>query len=120
VPLRIRSLVTSQVRALGDTVRRILALAAAAETAEISLDRLLAAAAALESPIGPAALFDALDQALSLRILEEREHGYAFRHPLIRSVLWQELSKHRREELQAALGRPEGERSRRLRVTASG
>jgi DNA-binding SARP family transcriptional activator len=120
VPPRIRSLVTSKLRGLGDTVRRILALAAAAETAEISLDGLLAAAEALESPIGPAALFDALDQALSLRILEEREHGYAFRHPLIRSVLWQELSKHRRGELQAALGRPEPERSRRLRVTASG
>jgi DNA-binding SARP family transcriptional activator len=119
VPARVRLLVASQLRALDDIVRRVLTLAAAAETAEISLDRLLAAAAGLEPPIGPAALFDALDQALSLRILEEREGGCAFRHPLVRAVLFQELSKHRREELQAAWCGNRGERSRRLRVTAS-
>jgi hypothetical protein len=94
-------------------------LAAAADTADISLDRLLAAAAGLEPPISAAAVFDALDQALSLRILDEREGGCGFRHPLVRAVLIQELSQHRRKELQAAWSRDRGERSRRLRVTAS-
>jgi DNA-binding SARP family transcriptional activator len=115
----IRSVVISQLRPLDDTVRRILDLVAIAETAAISLDRLLAAAAALELPLGPATVFDALDQALALRVLEERDDGYAFRHPLVRSALYQALSKHRREELKAALRRPDGPRARRLRATAS-
>jgi hypothetical protein len=63
-------------------------------------------------------VFDALDRALSARILEERKDRYAFRHPLVRSVLYQELSRHRREELQAAWCRREGDRTRRLRLTA--
>jgi DNA-binding SARP family transcriptional activator len=119
VPARIRLRVATQLRALDGSVRRVLTLAAAAETAEISLDRLLAAAARLEPPIGAAAVFDALDQAFSSRILEEREDGCGFRHPLVRAVLFQELSQHRRKELQAAWSRDGGQRSRRLRVTAS-
>jgi predicted ATPase len=119
VPARIRLLVATQLRALDGSVRRVLTLAAAAETAEISLDRLLAAAARLEPPIGAAAVFDALDQAFSSRILDEREDGCGFRHPLVRAVLFQELSQHRRKELQAAWSRDGGQRSRRLHVTAS-
>jgi DNA-binding SARP family transcriptional activator len=118
-PPRIRSLVISQLRAIDDTVQRMLALAAAAETPEISLNRLVTAAGALESPIHPAALFDALDTALSLRILEEGEHGYTFRHPLVRLTLYGELSKHRRQELRSALERPDRQQRRQLRVTAA-
>jgi predicted ATPase len=46
-----------------------------------------------------------LDRALAIRILEERDDSYAFRHPLIRSALYEDLSKHRRDELHAALDR---------------
>ncbi|MBV8999676.1 MAG: AAA family ATPase [Solirubrobacterales bacterium] len=119
VPPRVRFLVGTQLRALNDVARRILALAAAAGEAEIPLEDLLGASATLESPILPAAVFDALDQALSTRILDERPGGYAFRHPLVRSVLCQELPRHRREELQAAWRRREGDSTRRLRLTAS-
>jgi hypothetical protein len=119
VPARIRLLVAHQLRALDGSVRRVLTLAAAAETAEISLEGLLAAAEGLKPPISAAAVFDALDHAVSLRILDEREGGCGFRHPLVRTVLFQELSQHRCRELQAAWSGDRGERSRRLRVTAS-
>jgi hypothetical protein len=36
-------------------------------------------------------------------LLEERAQGYVFRHPLIRSALYEGLSRHRREQLEAAL-----------------
>jgi predicted ATPase len=72
---------------------------------EISLGELRAGTAALRPPVSDVALFDALDHALESRILEERGGSYAFRHPLVRSALYEDLSKHRRDELHAALGR---------------
>lgn len=119
VPPRVRFVVAAHLRGLDAAARRVLAVAAAAGTAEVPLEGLLGAAAGLESPITPAAVFEALDRALSFQILEERGRGYAFRHPLIRSVLYRELSRHRREELQAAWTRREGDRTRQLRLTAS-
>jgi predicted ATPase len=84
-------------------MRRVLRLAAAASATEISLSELRTGAATLEPPISDAALFDALDEALQKRILEERNSGYAFRHPLFRSALYQDLPRHRRDQLRAAL-----------------
>jgi predicted ATPase len=89
---------------LKEPVRRVLALVAAAGS-EISLGDLRAAAEALQSPLSDGVLFDALDTALETRILEERGDGYAFRHPMVRAALEQELSRHRRDELLDALGR---------------
>ena len=103
---------------LGPTTARILALAAVARGGEIDLDELRAGAAALEPQVSDAALFDALDEALQARVLDERASGYVFRHPLIRSALCDGLSRHRRAELEAALGRSARGGARRLRVAA--
>jgi DNA-binding SARP family transcriptional activator len=120
VPPRIRFLVNTQLNGLDDASRRIVALLAAAGAAEISLEELLGAAAALESPILPAAVFDGLDRALSLRILDERRRGYGFRHELVRSVICRELSRHRLDELQAAWRSRAIDHTHRLRLTAAG
>jgi predicted ATPase len=119
VPQRVRALVSAQVRTMDQTLRRVLILAAAGGAAEIPLSRLLAAASALEPPVSPPALFDALDRALEMRVLQEGKSGYTFRHPLVRAALYEELSGHRREELRAAFGSTGGTSPRRLRVTAA-
>jgi hypothetical protein len=89
--------------AMDENLRRVLVLAAIAGAAEISLDALRAGTAALEPPISDAALLDALDQALQLRVMEERSNGFAFRYPLFRSAVYEGLSRHRRDSLLAAL-----------------
>jgi DNA-binding SARP family transcriptional activator len=108
VPARVRALVAQRVAPMEDGVRRVLALAAA-NGMEISLSDLLTGGAALRPPVSDVALFNALDRALAVRILEERNDAYAFRHPLVRSALYEDLSKHRRDELHAALGRSRAE-----------
>ncbi|MGH3181409.1 MAG: hypothetical protein ACRDOE_05820, partial [Streptosporangiaceae bacterium] len=60
-------------------------------------------AAALDPPVSDAALFEVLDRALQIGLLEERSMGYAFRHPLIRAALYEGLYRHRRDQLQDAL-----------------
>ena len=107
VPARVRALVALRVAPMEENVRRVLALAAA-NGMEISLSDLRTGGAALQPPVSDAALFNALDRALSIRILEERNDSYAFRHPLVRSALYEDLSKHRRDELHAALDRGRG------------
>jgi predicted ATPase len=109
VPERVRALVAMRVAPMEESVRRVLALAAAAGGMEISLTDLRAGAAALQPPVSDSALFEALDRALEIHILEERHGGYAFLHPLVRSALYQELSTHRRDQLHAALGRSTAE-----------
>jgi DNA-binding SARP family transcriptional activator len=104
VPARVRALVALRVAPMEESVRRVLALAAA-NGMEISLTDLRTGGAALRPPVSDAALFNALDHALEIRILEERNDSYAFRHPLVRSALYEDLSKHRRDELHAALDR---------------
>jgi DNA-binding SARP family transcriptional activator len=105
VPKSVRALVALRMAPLKESARRVLALVSAASEMEISLADLRAGAAALRPPLSDVALFDALDRALELRILEERNGSYAFRHPLVRSALYEDLSKHRRDEIHAALGR---------------
>ena len=57
-------------------------------------------------------LFDALDRALRLRLLEERGEGYAFRYPVVRAALYDCLPRHRQDELRAALAAPGGKSAR--------
>jgi predicted ATPase len=88
---------------MDDPLRRVLGLAAAVGTAEISLSQLRTSAAALEPPMASSDLSDALDRALRMRLLEERGDGYAFRHPVVRSAMYDCLPRHRRDEFHAAL-----------------
>jgi DNA-binding SARP family transcriptional activator len=104
VPARVRALVAQRLAPMEKSVRRVLALAAA-NGMEISLSDLRTGGAALRPPVSDVALLNALDRALANRILEERDDSYAFRHPLVRSALYEDLSKHRRDELHAALDR---------------
>jgi len=104
VPARVRALTTMRLARMDETLRRMLALAAAIHAAEFSLSKLLTGAAALEPPVSDGELFDALDRALQAGLLEERTRGYAFRYPLVRAALYQDLSRHRRDQLAAALG----------------
>jgi len=106
-----------------ETARRVLCLAAAAESAVVSLADLSLAAAALEPPIPTGVLFDALDRLLRLRLLEEHGSGYAFRYPIVRSALWDDLARHRREQLRHALraaSGPQGNREAPARALTAG
>jgi DNA-binding SARP family transcriptional activator len=120
VPARVRALVAKQLARLDQTLRRVVMLAAAAGPAEISLSVLRAGAGALEPPIPTAALLDALDRALQIGILEERRRGYAFRYPLVRSALYEDLRRHRREQFDAALGCSRSDGWRGRPVSAAG
>jgi len=111
-PLRTRILTGMRLALMDEPLRRVLGLAAAAGTDEISLSQLCAGAAALEPPVEVPVLFDALDRALRLRLLEERGEGYAFRHPVVRASLYECLPRHRRDELSAALTAPGGSSAR--------
>ncbi|MBV9281246.1 MAG: hypothetical protein JOZ41_14295, partial [Chloroflexi bacterium] len=46
-------------------------------------------------------LFDALDRAMAQGVLEETTRGYTFSHPLLREVVYRQLSVRRRERLHA-------------------
>ena len=99
---RVLALTATQLTALDNTARRVLHLAATAPNPAISLHDFRAGAAALKPPVSDAAFFDALDIALQLGILEERDDGYAFRYPIVRSALFEGLPLHRRDEFRAA------------------
>ena len=103
---RTRALTDMQLALMDKPLRAVLGLAAAAGGTEISLSQLRAGAAALEPPLAVPVLFDALDRALRMRLLEEREEGYAFRHPVVRVALYDCLPRHRRDEFRAALAAP--------------
>jgi DNA-binding SARP family transcriptional activator len=103
LPARTRALTALQLALMAQPLRRVLGLTAAVGATEITLRHLRAAAAALEPPLAVSVLFDALDRALQMRILEEREGGYAFRHPVVRAAVYDCLPRHRRDELLAAL-----------------
>jgi DNA-binding SARP family transcriptional activator len=117
-PVRVRARVEMRVSQLDECTRRVLALVAAAGERAISLDELRAGAAALAPPVRDGTVFDALDRALELRILEERDGAYSVRHPLVRAALFEHLSRHRRDEFQAALNRTPVAPSARLLVAA--
>jgi DNA-binding SARP family transcriptional activator len=99
-----RVLTAMRLALMDEPLRRILGLAATAGAPQISLSQLRTGAAALEPPVAVPVLFDVLDRALRMRLLEERDDGYAFRHPLVRSALYDCLPRHRRDEFRDALG----------------
>jgi DNA-binding SARP family transcriptional activator len=114
LPARRRILIGMRLALMDEPLRRVLGLAAAVGATEISLSQLRAAAAALKPPVDIPVLFDALDRALRLRLLEERGEGYAFRHPVVRAALYDCLPRHRRDELRAALAAPGGRSARSI------
>jgi DNA-binding SARP family transcriptional activator len=102
---RTRALTSMRLALMDDPLRRVLGLAATADSTEITLNQLRVAAAALEPPMAVPVLFDALDRALQMHLLEEGPEGYAFRHPIVRAALYECLPRHRRDEFQTAHGR---------------
>lgn len=119
VPARVRALAAMRLAAMDETLRQVLVLAAASGAAEISLGTLRTGTAALQPPVSDAALLDALDRALQLRVLEEGSSGFAFRYPLFRSAVYEGLSRHRRDQLHAALA-PVGKKLAQLHVSPAG
>jgi DNA-binding SARP family transcriptional activator len=109
VPNRIQALADARLASLDTTTQRVLSLSSAAAAEEVSLAELCTGAAALDPPVTFGVLLDALDRAVEVRILEERNHGYAFRHPLVRSAVYGRLSHHRRAQYQAALASQDSE-----------
>ncbi len=101
VPAHARARIAMRLGTMDETLRRVLGLAAASET-EVSLNELRAGAAALEPPVLGRPL-DALVPALQMSLLEECRTGYAFRHPLVRSAVYDCLPRHRRDEFHAAI-----------------
>jgi DNA-binding SARP family transcriptional activator len=114
LPARRRILIGMRIALMDEPLRRVLGLAAAVSATEISLNQLRAGAAALKPPVDIPVLFDALDRALRLRLLEERGEGYAFRHPVVRAALYDCLPRHRRDELRAALTAQGGRSARSI------
>jgi DNA-binding SARP family transcriptional activator len=114
LPARGRILIGMRLALMDEPLRRVLGLAAAVGATEISLSQLRAGAAALKPPVDIPVLFDALDRALRLRLLEERGEGYAFRHPVVRAALYDCLPRHRRDELRDALTAPDGRSARSI------
>jgi DNA-binding SARP family transcriptional activator len=106
LPTRALALSALRLSVTDKAVHRVLALAASTGQDGISLGQLRAATAKLEPPLSAPVLFDALDRALRMHLLEERDGGYAFRHPVVRAALYDSLPRHRREEVRAALAAP--------------
>jgi DNA-binding SARP family transcriptional activator len=104
-PARVRTLVGRRLAGMDEILHRMLVLVAASGEAEISLGALRSAMAALDPGVPDAAVLDALDRALQLRVLEEGGDGFTFRHPLFRLAVFEGLSRYRRYQFQAALVR---------------
>lgn len=105
VPQAVRALVEARVERMGADVGAALTLAAVAGGVVSFSELRLAALDAAAGGLSDIALLDALDRALRARILQEHEHGYAFRHPLFQAALYRRLSRQRRSYLHAALAR---------------
>lgn len=99
LPGGVRELVEERVHRLGEGAERALTVAAVAGM-QVAFDLLLHAAGLdIES------LLDALDRALGARILEEAGPDYLFRHPLVRSALYDRIPERRRMVLHETVGR---------------
>ena len=99
VPRQLRALVEERIGRIGDDAGRILTLVATAGSG--CTFSLLRDASDLDEP----ALLDALDTVIAARVLEERDDGYAFAHPIYRPALVERLTRPRRASLHAALAR---------------
>jgi DNA-binding SARP family transcriptional activator len=89
-----------------EALHQVLGLAASVDGSEVSLSQLRVGASALEPPLAVPVLFNALDRALRMHLLEERGGGYAFRYPVVRAALYDSLPRHRRDQFRAALAAP--------------
>jgi tetratricopeptide (TPR) repeat protein len=97
-PDNLEGLLRERISHLGSQVESILTSASVAgREFEFELLRMMTA-----RPDGD--LLDALDSALSARLLEETVTGYRFRHALIRSALYDSLSRARRARLHSRAG----------------
>ena len=104
LPARTRALTDLRLALMDKPLHRLLCLAAMAGSKEISLSQLRAGAAALEPPLPPAMLFDALDSGLRMRLLEERE-AVTRSSPGRPCRARGQPARHRRDEFRAALAR---------------
>ncbi|WP_406135248.1 ATP-binding protein [Streptomyces sp. NBC_01089] len=109
-PDGVRELVADRLVRLGTDARRIVeALSVAGGDAALS-ELLDVAEHGLHPPVSGAAAADALEQAISASLVEERhvvvagrpEEGVAFRHPLVRLTCYEQLTVVRRRQLHAA------------------
>jgi len=90
IPAGLGGLLQERVASLGSQAKQALATAAVIGR-EFDFDVLRSAV-----DLPPGELLDALDLTLAGGLLEETETGYRFRHPLIRRVLYDSLSRARR------------------------
>ncbi|MDQ2741746.1 MAG: AAA family ATPase [Chloroflexota bacterium] len=96
VPSTFRDLVAARVDSLAEDVQRVLSLAAVAGV-EFRVSQIQAAASlAFGTWLTDDSFLNALDQAVAAGILEERGRDFAFRHPMLRTVLYARLSFARR------------------------
>jgi DNA-binding SARP family transcriptional activator len=102
VPRQVRDLVAARVDRMGTQVQQTLELAATAG-GTFTFELIAASAAVFRRSLSHSAVLDALDRALEVGILEEGEEGYAFRHPLFRLAIYQQLSRSRRAHLHGVL-----------------
>ncbi|WP_245791627.1 ATP-binding protein [Actinacidiphila rubida] len=109
-PDSVRQLVAERLGRLDQDTRRIVeALSAAGGETALS-DLLDVAAHGLRPPVAGAAAADALERAISVALVEERqvvvdgrpEAGVAFRHPVVRLTCYDRLTAVRRRQLHAA------------------
>jgi len=103
VPYRVADLLMLRINTLPEDAQRVLTCAAV-NGMESSFAVLRSASERVfGTSLSDARLFDALEAALHAHLLEERGDGYAFRHPLMRSTLYERTSRHRRAYLHATL-----------------
>jgi DNA-binding SARP family transcriptional activator len=99
VPRHMREIVDSRIDALGGDARRALGLiSVAGASCEFATIR-------DASDLDENCLVDALDQALEANLLDERGDSIVFRHPLVRSAVYEGLSGPRRQLLHAEIAR---------------
>jgi len=103
VPYRVADLLMLRINALTEDAQRVLTCAAVSGMESSFAVLRSASERVFGTSLSDARLFDALDAALRAHLLEEREDGYAFRHPLMRSTLYERTSRHRRAYLHATL-----------------
>ncbi|MCI0419266.1 MAG: AAA family ATPase [Acidobacteria bacterium] len=97
-PANLEGLLRERVARLGTQVESVLTSAAVmGRESHFELLRLMTAL-----PDGD--LLDALDSALAIHLLEETATGYRFRHAIIRSVLYDSLSRARRARFHSRAG----------------
>ncbi len=102
VPRQVRELIEVRLQGLEDEDRQALGLAAVVG-GNFTFAQLRAGWRELTGEERDGALLDRLDRGLGVGMLEERDNGYGFRHPLYRATLYERLSQHRRAAFHGAV-----------------